>query len=117
MVDVTSNVSRSNDKSHLVVGVFLISGFLLGLMFGWLVGRPELQPFFYIKGDKLLIPRYSYWFAFSVIHLLGLIGGYSVFYWREWLGPISSGGRLMVAALVVGLDTTSQWASAFISRS
>jgi len=58
MVEVTSNVSRSSDEGHLLVlGVFLISGFLSGLMFGWLVSRPELQLFLYIKADKFLIPR------------------------------------------------------------
>jgi hypothetical protein len=63
MVEVTSNISRSSDEDHLLVlGVFLIFGFLSGLMFGWLVSRPELQPFFYVKGNKFLIPRYSYWY-------------------------------------------------------
>ena len=74
-------------------------------MFGWLVIRTDFQLFFYIKGDKFLIPRYSYWFAFSLIHLLGLVGGYSVCYWRKWLSPIGSRARLIVAALVVGLAT------------
>lgn len=103
MVEVTANISRSSDKGHLLVlGVFLISGFLSGLMFGWLVSRPELLLFFYIKGNKFLIPRYSYWFAFSLIHLLGLVGGYSVCYWRKWLGQTCSKGRLMIAVLIVG---------------
>jgi hypothetical protein len=48
MVEVTSNISRSSVEDHLLVlGEFLISGFLSGLMFGWLVTRPELQLFFY----------------------------------------------------------------------
>ncbi len=74
-------------------------------MFGWLISRPELQPLFYIKGDKFLIPRYSYWFAFSLIQLVGLVGGFSVCCWRKWLVPICSCGRLVVAALVIGLAT------------
>ena len=89
----------------LVLGVFLISGFLSGLMFGWLISRPELQPFFYIKGDKFLIPRYSYWFAFSLIQLVGLVGGFSGCCWRKWLGPVCSSSGLVVAALVIGLAT------------
>src|SRR5215204_2496851 len=106
MVEDTSNFSRLNNQGYLfVLGVFLISGFLSGLTFGWLVSRPELQSFFYIKGDKFLIPRYSYWSVFSLTHLLGLLGAYSVCYWREWLGPIRSRGRLVVAALVVCLAT------------
>jgi hypothetical protein len=106
MVEVTSNISRSSDKDHLLVlGVFLISGFLSGLIFGWLVSRPELQLFFYIKGNKFLIPRYSYWFAFSLIHLLGLVGGFSVCCRRKWLDPICSRSRLIIAALVMGLAT------------
>jgi len=106
MVEVTPNVSRlSDERNVLVLGVFLISGFLSGLLFGWVVSRPELQLLFYIKGDKFLIPRYSYWFAFSLIQLLGLIASYSVCYRREWLGPICSRDRLLVAALVVGSAT------------
>ena len=90
MVEVTSNVSRSSDEDHLLVlGVFLISGFLSGLMFGWLVSRPELELFFYIKGDKFLIPHYSYWFTFSLIHPLGLVDGFSVCCWRKWLRPLA----------------------------
>jgi|ERR1044072_8415992 hypothetical protein len=106
MVEVTPNISRSGYEDHLLVlGVFLISGFLSGLMFGWLVSRPELLPFFYIKCDKFLIPRYSYWFAFSLIHLLGLVGGFSVCRWRKWLDPICSRGRLLLAVLVIGIAT------------
>ena len=106
MIEVTSNISRSSDKDHLLVlGAFLISGLLSGLMFGWLISKPVLQPFFYIRADKFLIPRYSYWFAFSLIHVLGLAGGYFVCYRREWLRRSCSRARLIVAALVVGLAT------------
>lgn len=89
----------------LVLGVFLISGFLSGMMFGWLVSRPALQMFFYIKGDKFLIPRYSYWFALSLIQLVGLAGGFLVCSWRKWLDPICSKGRLVIAVVVIGLAT------------
>ena len=103
---VKNTTTRSSDKAHLLVlGMFLISGFLSGLMFGWLISTPELQSFFYIKGDKFLIPRYTYWFAFSLTQLLGLVAGFSVSRWRKWLAPIRSIRRLAVAALVIGLAT------------
>lgn len=106
MVEVTSNISRSCDEDYLLVsGAFLIAGLLSGLMFGSLVSMTELQQFFYIKGDKFLIPRYSYWFALSLIQLLGLAGAGSVCYWREWLRRICSRRRLIIATLVVGLAT------------
>jgi len=106
MDEVSSNVSRSAyDDRFLVLGVFLISGFLSGLIFGWLVSRQELELFFYVKGDKVLFPRYSYWFTLSLIHLFGLVGAYTVSCSREWLDPIRSRRRLMSAALMVGLAT------------
>jgi len=106
MVEVSSNVSRSSyDDRLLVLGVFLIAGFLSGLIFGWLVSRRQLELFFYFKGDKFLIPRYSYWFTLSLISLFGLVGAYLVSCWREWLDPIRSRRRLMSAALIVGFAT------------
>jgi hypothetical protein len=107
MVELASNISRSRMVEDLsVLGVFMISGFLSGLLFALFVTRPGLQAFFYIKGDKFLIPRYSYWFAFSLIYLLGLIGGYLVCCWRKWLRHrLSSRGRLLAVALIIGLAT------------
>lgn len=107
MAEVASNISSSSiAEDLLVLGVFLASGFLSGLLFALLVTRPGLQSFFFLKSDKFLIPRYSYWSAFSLIHLLGLIGGYLVCCWREWLtGRISSRGQQLAAALIVGLAT------------
>jgi hypothetical protein len=101
------SISRSRTGDDLLVlGVFLIFGFLAGLMFGWLATRPELRLFFFHKSDKFLIPRYSYWFAFSLSQLLGWVAGYSVCCWRKWFkDSLRTRGRLLVAALIVGLAT------------
>ena len=60
-----------------VVSIFLIGGLLSGLFFAWL-SRPNLRSFWYLKGDKFLLPTYKYWLAFGLIFTLGLIGSYGM---------------------------------------
>jgi hypothetical protein len=81
-----------------------VFGALSGFFFALLVSRPYLQEFFFFKGDKFLIPRYSYWLTFSLLQLFGLSGAYSVCVARNWIRPISS-GRLLSVALIIGLAT------------
>ena len=65
----TQRNSIANDLS--VVGSFLLFSLVFGLLFASLVSRSSLQSFFFIKGDKFLIPRYSYWLTFGLLQGLG----------------------------------------------
>jgi hypothetical protein len=67
-----TNRSSSIVCDIATLGSFLACGAVSGFLFAALVTRPYLQEFFFIKGDKFLIPRYSYWFAFSLLQLFGL---------------------------------------------
>ena len=88
-----------------VLGCFLVFGALSGLLFAALVGRPSLQSFFFIKSDKFLIPRYSYWCALSLIQLLGLTGPYAVCVAARVVVQHISQVRLLSAALIIALAT------------
>ena len=96
---------REFSQSDLAtLGSFLIFGAALGFLFAVLVTRPELRHFFYIIGNKSLIPRYSYWFAFSLMQLIALGGGYLICISRQWLtGTLKRGD--IAAALTIGLAT------------
>lgn len=103
--DRQTNNSNSIVNHLAALGLFLVFGVLSGLLFALLVSRTNLQEFFFVKGDKFLIPRHAYWFAFSLLQLLGLSGAYSVCLSRHLtVQPISS-GRLLSGALIVGLAT------------
>ncbi len=86
-----------------VLACFLIFGLLSGLLFALLVSRSSLQSFFFVKADKFLIPRYSYWFTFSLLQLFGLAGAYLVSVSRQWLEAHTLRERLLPAALIIGL--------------
>ena len=88
-----------------VLGWFLAGGVLSGLLFAALVSRPSLQSFFFIKGDKFLIARFSYWWTLSLTQLLGLSGAYGVCVARRLVVQPISRTRLVAAALIVGLAT------------
>ena len=96
--------SQSVAAKLATLGSFLIFGAAAGLLFAALVTRPELEHFFYIKGDKFLIPRYSYWFAFSLLQLMALAGAYLICISRQWLTATLKQGD-MAAALTIGLAT------------
>ena len=96
--------SESVPDNLATLGSFLIFGAAFGFLFAVLVTRPELQHFFYIKGTKTFIPRHSYWFAFSLLQLMALGGGYLICISRQWLtGTLKRGD--MAAALTIGLAT------------
>jgi hypothetical protein len=108
MVVADSNISRSSVAADLgVVISFLIGGLLSGFVFAWLTKRPSLQRFWFLKGDKFLSPRYTYWIAFSFILLLGLAAAYAVARSREWLlcKPIGSSARLLATSVIIGAST------------
>jgi len=88
-----------------VLGWFLLLGAVSGLLFAWLVSASSLQSFFFLKGDKFLIPRYFYWWAFSLIQLLGLSGAYAVSVARRLVVQPVSRVRLLTAASIIGLAT------------
>ena len=95
--------SRAADLG--VLGWFLILGALAGFLFAMLVSRSSLQSFFFVKGDKFLIPRFAYWFSLSLIQVLGLGGAYAVCALRRLVVQPISRGRLLMAALIIGLAT------------
>lgn len=86
-----------------VLLAFLVLGAISGLMFAWLTTLGSLQRFFFIKGDKFLIPRYSYWFALSLLHILGLGTAYVLSSSRSWLVRSIPPRRLLLVALIIGL--------------
>ena len=92
-------------KSLAVLALFLICGVLSGLLFAWSITRPELQEFFFFKGDKFFSPRYSYWFTLSLIQLFGLTAAYLICRWRKWLVPDFGKGRLLYVALIIAFAT------------
>lgn len=97
-------VSQSSVLDDLaVLGSFLVCSGLFGLLFAWLITRPSLQGFFFLKGDKFLIPRFSHWLAFGLVYLLGLVTAYVVSNWRHWFARSISMRRLVLAALIIGL--------------
>jgi|SRR3954452_10331622 hypothetical protein len=64
---------------------FFAGGLISGVAFAWAISRPSLRQFWYIKGDKFLIPRYSYWGAFGIMLLLGLVIPYIIARSRRWI--------------------------------
>jgi hypothetical protein len=86
-----------------VLGCFLVSGSISGLLFAFLVSRPSLQSFFFFKSDKFLIPRYPYWCSLSLVQLFGLTAAYLVCVARRLLLHPVSQLRLVSAALTIAL--------------
>src|SRR6185369_15941968 len=88
-----------------VLGWFLLFGAVSGFLFAWLVSRSSLESFFFFRGDKFLIARYSYWCTLSLIQLIGLVGAYAVCVVRRLVVQRISQVRLVTAALIIGLAT------------
>jgi hypothetical protein len=82
---------------------FFAGGLISGLAFAWATTRPGLRQFWYIKGDKFLIPRYSYWGAFGIMLLLGVVIPYIIARSRRWV-PANLGSPItfLVSILVIG---------------
>src|SRR5215203_5314184 len=95
--------SSQNCSDFGVLAGFLVFGAISGLLFAFLVSRPSLQSFFFIKGGKFLIPQYSYWFAFSFIQFLGLAGAYLMCTAQRWITLRIAPARLLSAALIIAL--------------
>src|SRR5436190_7402734 len=95
--------SPSRIKTLASLGSFLTSGWVLGLVFGWLVTRPSLKDFFFNKGDKFPVPHYSYWFAFSFLQVLGLVAAYLICVSRHWFRSSIPKHRLLCVFMIVGL--------------
>src|SRR5690242_1112285 len=103
------NRGRANANSlaadFRVLGWFLLIGAVSGLLFASLVSAPSLQSFFFFKGDKFLIARYSYWCSLSLAQLLSLSGAYAVCVTRRLPVTRISHWRLLPAALIIALAT------------
>jgi hypothetical protein len=104
MIEVKRDPVQSLAADLATLRSFLIFGGASGLLFAALVTRTDLQHFFYIRGDKFLIPRYSYWFAFSLLQLMALGGAYLICIARHWLKATLK-RRDIAAALTIGLAT------------
>ena len=104
MNEIRRQSSTSFATDLLTLVVFLSLGAASGLAFAAFVTRPSLQDFFYFKGDKFLIPRYSYWFLFSLLQLVSLAVSYLICSWRHWL-LTKLKLRDLAAALTIGFAT------------
>jgi hypothetical protein len=99
-MDITIEKRTSRSSLHddfCVVASFLAAGLVSGIIFAWLVSRAELQRFWFLKGDKFLIPRYTYWVAFSFILAVGFASAYGLVRWRQWLVGRSLGSSIRAA--------------------
>jgi hypothetical protein len=84
---------------------FFVGGLISGLAFAWATSRPSLRQFWYIKGDKFLIPRYSYWAAFGIMLLVGLVIPYVIARSRRWVPEnLGSPIALLVSILIIGVS-------------
>ena len=92
----------SRTHALAVLSCFLVSGLVSGLLFALLVSQSSLQSFFFFKGNKFLIPRYSYWFTFSFIQIIAVIGAYLVCVARHWIAPQLSRVPLLTSILIIG---------------
>jgi hypothetical protein len=91
-----------------VVLSFFAGGLASGFVFAWAISRPSLQQFWYIKGDKFLIPRFTYYTAFGLIFLLGLATSYGVARFRRWLvANVVSSTNLFRSALIIGASASA----------
>jgi len=74
-------------------------------LFAGLTTRTSLQTFWFIKGDKFLIPRYTYWIAFGLILLAGFTTGYAVSCFRRWVqNSIGTRGHILAAGSIIALS-------------
>ena len=84
-----------------VTALFLVSGLLSGLAFGWLSSTPKLQSVLYFKGDKFLIPTYKFWIVFALVFSAALVAAYFLSRVFGWLTLLPSVGRQLLALIVV----------------
>jgi hypothetical protein len=105
MDEVVENHSDGIRSDLALVGCFLIFGASSGFLFALLITRPALHDFFFIELDKFVIPRYSYWIAFSLLQLLGLAAAYFICRRRGWIFQPLTPNRLLIVSLIIGLAT------------
>lgn len=103
MASTKEDISRTRSLDDVrVLILFFASGLVCGFIFAWIISRPGLRGFWYVKGDKFLIPRLSYWTAFGLIFLVGPVIAYGLGRWRRWLLADVTASYLLLAALLVG---------------
>ena len=78
--------------------VFLGCGLAAGVGFGALLSSPRLLTFWFIKGDKFLIPTYRYYLGAGFFLLLSLSAAYSI---SGIFGLVA--GRTLLRRIVSGL--------------
>lgn len=88
-------------RTAKAVVIFFICGFVSGLCFGILLSASSLMTFWYIKGDKFLIPTYRYYLGVGVFLLLGLAAAYTISRMTGLLRENSSLFRKIVGAVIV----------------
>jgi len=81
--------------------VFFICGLTSGLCFGILLSARSLVTFWFVKGDKFLIPTYRYYLGAGIFLLLGLAAGYAILRMIGSLRENSSASRKVVSVVIV----------------
>lgn len=82
--------------------LFLASGAISGLIFGWIITSTSFTGFFFITGEKFLIPKSAYVISREIIFTTGLIISYILARLFGWLQGLASQSaiRYILAALI-----------------
>lgn len=98
-IGVDPNVNKAK-----TVLIFFVCGLAAGLGFSALLSSPRLLTFWFIKGDKFLMPTYRYYLGVGLFFLLSL----SAPYWlSKMTGLISKNPPLLRKILSAGIVATS----------
>lgn len=94
--------------------IFFVCGLATGLCFGGLLSLRSLTTFWYIKGDKLLIPTYRYYVGVGVFLVLGLAIADVLSRLTGLLRENSSTVRRVVSAIIVAISPLMLFAAATV---
>lgn len=92
--------------------IFFICGLVSGLCFGTLLSLRSLRTFWFIEGDKLLIPTYRYYLGVGVFLVLGLASADAILRGTDLLIENGSTVRKVVSAIIVAISPVMLFATA-----